>query len=152
MAGNRRNKTNRSAKTCLLKSRKLISFFGAFYSCFGEKVLLIELKIFLQAETETFLQINEAESIKFSKMVLIFVLNGKPSFPNTAKGRSQAERLPVLSVNRRDTPPETQRRRQDFSCRQAFPAITVPGNRKASAVRSFYHTVSFLLKFDCFTF
>ena len=27
-------------------------------------------------------------------------------------------------------------RRQDFSCRQAVPAITVPGNRKASAVRS----------------
>ena len=26
--------------------------------------------------------------------------------------------------------------RQDFFCRQAVPAITVPGNRKAAAVRS----------------
>ena len=32
--------------------------------------------------------------------------------------------------------PVNAKRRQDFSCRQAFPAITVPGNRKASAVRS----------------
>ena len=29
------------------KSRKLLSFFGAFCSCFGEKVLSVELKIFL---------------------------------------------------------------------------------------------------------
>ena len=29
------------------KSRKLLSFFGAFCSCLGEKVLSVELKIFL---------------------------------------------------------------------------------------------------------
>ena len=50
-------------------------------------------------------------------MVLIFALNGKPSFPNTAKGKLQADRLPIPTANRRDTPPETQKRRQDFSSR-----------------------------------
>ncbi len=51
-------------------------------------------------------------------MVLIFALNGKPSSPNTAKRKQQTNRLPILTANRRDTPPETQKRRQDFSCRQ----------------------------------
>jgi hypothetical protein len=41
-------------------------------------------------------------------MVLIFALNGKPSSPNTAKRKQQTNRLPILTVNRRDTPPETQ--------------------------------------------
>jgi len=36
-----------SNKSIDTKSRKLISFFGAFGSCFGEKVLLIEQKNFL---------------------------------------------------------------------------------------------------------
>ena len=38
-------------------------FFGAFCVCFGEKVLLLEQKIFLQIETEIFSQINEAMTI-----------------------------------------------------------------------------------------
>jgi hypothetical protein len=50
-------------------------------------------------------------------MVLIFTLNGKPSSLNTAMGKLQADRLPILTVNRRDTPPETQKRRQDNSSR-----------------------------------
>ena len=37
-------------------------------------------------------------------MVLIFALNGKPSSPNTAKGKQQTDRLPILTANRRDTP------------------------------------------------
>ena len=37
-------------------------------------------------------------------MVLIFALNGKPSSPNTAKKKQQTNRLPILTVNRRDTP------------------------------------------------
>ena len=49
---------------------------------------------------------------KFSKMVLIFALNGKPSSPNTARGKQQADLLPILTANRRDTPLEKQKRRQ----------------------------------------
>jgi len=41
----------------------------------------------------------------FTKMVLIFALNGKPSSPNTTKGKLQADRLLILTANRRDTPP-----------------------------------------------
>ena len=41
-------------------------------------------------------------------MVLIFALNGKPSSPNTAKGKLQADRLLILTANRRDTPIKTQ--------------------------------------------
>ena len=46
---------------------------------------------------------------KFSKMVLIFALNGKPSSPNTARGKQQADLLPILTANRRDTPLKTQK-------------------------------------------
>ena len=42
----RRKETRTSDFCILLKSRKFTSFFGGFCSCFGEKVLLIELKIF----------------------------------------------------------------------------------------------------------
>ena len=45
------------------KSRFSPSLFGEFYSCFGEKVLLLKQKIFLQAGTETFLRINKAMTI-----------------------------------------------------------------------------------------
>jgi hypothetical protein len=38
-------------------------------------------------------------------MVLIFALNGKPSSQNTAKGKQQADRILILTANRRDTPP-----------------------------------------------
>ena len=46
---------------------------------------------------------------KFTKMVLIFALNGKPSSPNTAKEKLQADRLLILIANRRDTPLKTQK-------------------------------------------
>ena len=39
---NRKNKTNRSAKTCLLKSREFTSFFGAFCSYPGMAVVELE--------------------------------------------------------------------------------------------------------------
>ena len=54
---------------------------------------------------------------KFTKMVLIFALNGKPSSPNTAMGKLQADRLPILAANCRPKPIKTQKRRQDFSYR-----------------------------------
>ena len=41
---------------------------------------------------------------KFSIMVLMFGLNGKPTSPNTTKGKLQADRLLILTANRRDTP------------------------------------------------
>ena len=43
-------------------------------------------------------------------MVLMFGLNGKPSSPNTARGKQQADRLPILTANRRDTFPPPARR------------------------------------------
>ena len=46
---------------------------------------------------------------KFTKMVLIFALNGKPSSPNTAKEKLQADRFHILISNRRDTPLKTQK-------------------------------------------
>ena len=45
-------------------------------------------------------------------MVLIFALNGKQSSPNTVKGKQQADRLLILTANRRDSPIEMQKRRQ----------------------------------------
>ena len=45
------------------KSRWFNYFFGAFYSYFGEKVLSVKLKIFLQTKTEIFSQFNEAITI-----------------------------------------------------------------------------------------
>ena len=45
----------------------------------------------------------------FTKMVLIFALNRKPSSPNTANGKLQANRLPIQTANRRDTPLKTQK-------------------------------------------
>ena len=44
--------------------------------------------------------------------------------------------LPEPCRKRRDTPCVNAKRRQDFSCRQAVSAVTFPGNRKASVVRS----------------
>ena len=46
---------------------------------------------------------------KFSIMVLIFGLNGKPTSQNTAKRKQQTNRLPILTSNRRDTPLKTQK-------------------------------------------
>ena len=45
----------------------------------------------------------------FSKLVLMFGLNGNATFHNTAKRRQQADRLPILTANRRDTPLKTQK-------------------------------------------
>ena len=45
-------------------------------------------------------------------MVLMFGLNGNATFHNTAKRKLQADRLPILTANRRDTPLEKQKRRQ----------------------------------------
>ena len=42
-------------------------------------------------------------------MVLMFGLNGNATFHNTAKRRQQADRLPILTANRRDTPLKTQK-------------------------------------------
>ena len=53
----------------------------------------------------------------FSKMVLMFGLNGKPTSPNATTGKLQADRLPIQSVNRHNTPHKMQKRRQDFSSR-----------------------------------
>jgi hypothetical protein len=44
--------------------------------------------------------------------------------------------IPDLYRNRRDMPFKTQKRRQDNSSRQAFPAITVLEKRKTYVVRS----------------
>ena len=52
---------------------------------------------------------------KFSIMVLMFGLNGKPTSPNTTKGKLQADRLLILTATRRDTPLEKQKKRQDNS-------------------------------------
>ena len=41
-------------------------------------------------------------------MVLIFALKVKPTSLNTAKGKQQADRLLILTANRRDTPLKTQ--------------------------------------------
>ena len=46
---------------------------------------------------------------KFSKMVLIFALKGKPTSPNTAKEKPQADRLLILTANRRATPHKMQK-------------------------------------------
>ena len=54
---------------------------------------------------------------KFSKLVLIFGLNGNATSHNTAKRRQQADRLPIQTVNRHNTPHKMQKRRQDFSSR-----------------------------------
>ena len=43
---------------------------------------------------------------------------------------------PALGEHSRHSAPRNAKRRQDFSCRQAVPAITVSGSRKAAAVRS----------------
>ncbi len=42
-------------------------------------------------------------------MVLIFALKVKRSSPKTARGKQQADRLPILTANRRDTPLKTQK-------------------------------------------
>ncbi|MBR2439119.1 MAG: hypothetical protein IKB25_02905 [Lentisphaeria bacterium] len=44
-------------------------------------------------------------------MVLIFALNGKPSSPNTTKGKPYPDHFPILIANRRDTPPRNAKRR-----------------------------------------
>ena len=46
---------------------------------------------------------------KFSKLVLMFGLNGNATSHNTAKRRQQADRLLILIANRRDTPLKTQK-------------------------------------------
>ena len=48
-------------------------------------------------------------------MVLIFALKGKPSSPNTAKRKQQTNRLPILTVNRRDTPLKKQKKATPLS-------------------------------------
>ena len=46
----------------------------------------------------------------FTEMVLIFALKVKLSSPNMAKGKPQADRLPILTANRRNTPRKMQKK------------------------------------------
>ena len=49
---------------------------------------------------------------KFSKMVLIFALNGKPSSPNTIRGKLQADRLPIQTATVATCPCKRKKRLQ----------------------------------------
>ena len=60
------------------------------------------------------------------------IARDRPAFPHSPRPGPCFPALP----RSRATGPQKRKRRQDFSCRQAVPAITVPGSRKAAAVRS----------------